>query len=130
MAARLARLVGTDRARELILRGTVLDGERAERIGLVNQVVPGAELEAAGLEWATRIAGLPRRGVRTTMEYLALQDGRSRADALALAERAPALTGLALRPFSDAAARFHDRQSVAQGKSVALRLDLGGRRTY
>src|SRR3546814_18520313 len=82
MAARLARLVGTDRARELILLGTVLDGERAERIGLVNQVVPGAELEAAGLAWATRIAGLPRPGVRTTMEYLALPDGRSRADPL------------------------------------------------
>lgn len=106
MAARLARLVGTDRARELILLGTELDGERAERIGLVNRLVPAGELDAAGLEWATTIAGLPRRGVRTTMEYLALQDGRSRSEALALAERAPSLTGLALRPFRDAAARF------------------------
>ena len=41
---RLARLVGTGRALEMILTGTPIAAAEAERIGLVNRVVPAAEL--------------------------------------------------------------------------------------
>jgi len=35
----------------------------AERIGLVNRVVPGAELEATARAWAGRLAGGPTRTI-------------------------------------------------------------------
>jgi enoyl-CoA hydratase len=43
---RLARLVGKGRALQLILSGETIDAQEALRIGLVNAVVPGAELIA------------------------------------------------------------------------------------
>jgi enoyl-CoA hydratase len=51
---RLSRLVGKGRALELMLTGTPITAAEAERIGLVNRVVPAAEL----LQEARRIASL------------------------------------------------------------------------
>jgi enoyl-CoA hydratase len=53
---RLARLVGAARARELCMTGDVLGAEDALRIGLVNAVVPHAELLARVGDVARRIA--------------------------------------------------------------------------
>jgi enoyl-CoA hydratase len=43
---RLPRLVGTGRALQLLLTGEMIDAAEAFRIGLVNKVVPGADLIA------------------------------------------------------------------------------------
>ena len=43
---RLPRLVGKGRALQLLLTGEMIDAEEAYRIGLVNRVVPAAELIA------------------------------------------------------------------------------------
>src|SRR3982750_355024 len=53
---RLTRLVGETKAMELILTGEMIDAQTAERIGLVNRVVPHAELEAETMKLASKIA--------------------------------------------------------------------------
>jgi enoyl-CoA hydratase len=57
--ARLAQLVGRERAAELLFTGEVIDAERAERIGLVGRVVDDEQLMPAALQLARRIAANP-----------------------------------------------------------------------
>jgi enoyl-CoA hydratase len=53
---RLTRLVGEGKAMELILTGEIINAHTAFNIGLVNMVVPVADLEAKTMEVANRIA--------------------------------------------------------------------------
>jgi enoyl-CoA hydratase len=53
---RLTRLVGEGKAMELILTGDIIDAAQAKTIGLVNDVVPAAELRARVTALAGRIA--------------------------------------------------------------------------
>lgn len=55
----LPRLIGLSRAKELVFFGDDLTAHRAQEIGLVNRVVPPAELLAATREWAERLAQGP-----------------------------------------------------------------------
>lgn len=52
---RLPRLVGRNLAKELVLTGEMISAARAYEIGLVNRVVPQAELMGAARELAGRI---------------------------------------------------------------------------
>lgn len=54
-SAYLARQVGQKRAREIFFLGLEYSAQEALEMGMVNKVVPHAELEATALEWATRI---------------------------------------------------------------------------
>jgi len=54
-SAYLARQVGQKFAREIFFLGEVYDAEDALRMGMVNRVVPHADLESVGLEWGRRI---------------------------------------------------------------------------
>jgi enoyl-CoA hydratase/carnithine racemase len=66
----LTRLLGPARAAELLLTGRVMDGIEAERLGLVNMVVPsGAVLERA-MELAGQIAACGPLAVRQTLQTL------------------------------------------------------------
>lgn len=53
---RLARLVGMGMAKQLIYTGKAIKADEAMRIGLVNEVVPQAELMDKALELANQIA--------------------------------------------------------------------------
>jgi len=59
----LARLVGPQKAKELIFFGDDLGAADACALGLVNRVVDGSELEAAAAEWAARLASGPTKAL-------------------------------------------------------------------
>jgi enoyl-CoA hydratase/carnithine racemase len=61
--ARLPRLLGRGRAREVLLTGNDIDGELAERYGYVNRAFPDAELDAFVDAMARRIAGFDKRSI-------------------------------------------------------------------
>jgi naphthoate synthase len=56
-SAYLARQVGQKFARQIFFLGDVHTAEDAHRMGMVNAVVPHAELERTAIEWARRICG-------------------------------------------------------------------------
>jgi len=65
---RLPRLVGKCRALELILTGEPVTAPEAHRMGLVNQVVPAAELQAAAEQLANKIIANAPLAIKFAME--------------------------------------------------------------
>jgi 2-(1,2-epoxy-1,2-dihydrophenyl)acetyl-CoA isomerase len=55
----LPRLIGLHRAKELALFADIVPADEAERMGLVNRVVPDAELDGFVDDWARRLAAGP-----------------------------------------------------------------------
>ena len=54
-SAYLAKLIGQKRAREIFFLGRTYSAREAHEMGMVNAVVPHAELEAVALEWGREI---------------------------------------------------------------------------
>lgn len=54
-SAYLARMVGQKRAREIFFLGRAYSAQEAYEMGMVNAVVPHAELESTALEWAREV---------------------------------------------------------------------------
>lgn len=70
----IPRLVGLSKALEILWTGDFFSAAEAERIGLINKVVPSAELEQATLDFAQKIANSPpvcvqmiKRAVNSTL---------------------------------------------------------------
>jgi 2-(1,2-epoxy-1,2-dihydrophenyl)acetyl-CoA isomerase len=85
----VTRLVGPQKAKELFFFGDDITAEEAQRIGLVNRVVPAAELRERAREWAERLASGPTVSIALTKRLVntALESERGaafRAEALAL----------------------------------------------
>lgn len=68
---RLPRLVGRGRALELLLTGDPIGADEAHRIGLVNTVVPAAQLMEAARGLARRLAGKAPVAARYIIEAVA-----------------------------------------------------------
>lgn len=62
----LPRNVGYAKASELLLFGDVITSEEAERIGMINKVVPHDALNSTAEEWAMRIIEGPPIGISLT----------------------------------------------------------------
>src|SRR6266571_2738179 len=65
---RLPRLVGKGNALQLILTGETIDAREAHRIGLVNKVVPAAELLTEAERMVRGVVGMGPLAVRLALE--------------------------------------------------------------
>jgi len=64
------RVVPLCKAKEMVFFGDSLSADEAYRIGLVNRVVAGAELEATAREWAERVAKGPTFAIGVSKRLL------------------------------------------------------------
>lgn len=63
---RLQRVIGRQRAKELLFTGRVMGADEALRVGLVSRLVPRAQLEQSGAEAAAAIAKAPPLAMQLT----------------------------------------------------------------
>lgn len=67
---RLARLIGLGRAKELVFLGEMIGAEEAQRLGLVNKVVPGESLLDEAKAWAKKLATKPPFTLRLVKQVM------------------------------------------------------------
>ena len=80
---RLPRLIGVSRAMDLVLTGRPVDAWDAERMGLVNRVVPVGQARAEAEALAHTLAALPQECLRQDRLSLLEQDGLTDDEAMA-----------------------------------------------
>jgi cyclohexa-1,5-dienecarbonyl-CoA hydratase len=81
-AVLLPQVIGDKRARELILTGELIEAAEAARLGLVNYLLPGNELEQKTSELLSRFRNLSAAALAFTKEAIDLGRGRSLDSAL------------------------------------------------
>ena len=111
MTTRLATIVGPARAKQMILTGLPIDAERAAAWGLVSEVVPAADLDAATDDLAARIAAQAPVAVQVAKQLIDATRPRTSLEAL----------GGGLTAFTDDAregqAAFRERRPPEYGGS-------------
>ncbi|WP_406508131.1 enoyl-CoA hydratase/isomerase family protein [Streptomyces sp. NBC_00212] len=106
----LPRLVGPQRAKELMFFGDALRAADAERMGLVNRVVADAELAAIAKEWAERLAAGPTRALALTKHLVNASLDADRTSALA-AEAWAQEINMTTRDANEGVASFVERRT-------------------
>ncbi|MDN3023303.1 enoyl-CoA hydratase-related protein [Streptomyces sp. S.PB5] len=107
----LPRLIGPQRAKELMFFGDALTAADAERLGLVNRVVPDGELDKTAREWATRLAAGPTRALALTKQLVNASLDTDRATAFA-AEAAAQEINMTTEDAREGVASFVERRSA------------------
>jgi enoyl-CoA hydratase len=64
------QLIGFARAKEYLFTGDLMSAAEAHRIGLINHVVPAAELDAKVYDLAHRLAGGAMKSIRWTKQVI------------------------------------------------------------
>jgi enoyl-CoA hydratase len=82
MSARLPRAVGIRKAKELSLTGNYLTAREAERMGLVNRVVPRDQLMTVAHEMAAQIVGANQTIVRSMKQLYVRTTGATLDEAM------------------------------------------------
>ncbi|RLU84016.1 enoyl-CoA hydratase [Streptomyces griseocarneus] len=106
----LPRLVGPRRAKELLFFGDALTAADAERMGLVNRVVPDAELTDTARSWAERLATGPTRTFALTKQLVNASLDTDRATAFA-AEAAAQEINMATADAREGLTSFTERRT-------------------
>lgn len=111
---RLPRIVGLGRALDLILTGREIGATEAERMGLVNRVVPAGQALDAAADLAADVAEFPWLAVVNDRQ--AVYDGLGLGTAEALAnEDGLGRETIFAEGFLDGVARFDDHQRARDG---------------
>jgi 2-(1,2-epoxy-1,2-dihydrophenyl)acetyl-CoA isomerase len=106
---RLPRLIGLGRAKEMVFTGRQVGAAEAERSGLVNRVVPDADLALAAAELAAGLASGPTLALGMAKQLLNESFDRAVSEGLGAARRAQRLT-LASADHREARAAFAERR--------------------
>ncbi|MFC8505027.1 enoyl-CoA hydratase/isomerase family protein [Streptomyces sp. NPDC057411] len=110
----LPRLVGPQRAKELMFFGDALPAAEARAMGLVNRVVPAEDLEKTAREWAERLAQGPTRALALTKQLVNASLDTDRASAFA-AEAAAQEICMTTRDAQEGVAAFVERRTPTYG---------------
>ena len=86
-SARLAKCVGRNNARDLLLRAKKINGPEALAIGLIDEVWPNAELKDRAIALAAELASRPRLAVRALLDSLHDAEDKTLDDLLAAERR-------------------------------------------
>jgi 2-(1,2-epoxy-1,2-dihydrophenyl)acetyl-CoA isomerase len=106
----LPRLIGPHRAKELMFFGDALTAPDAERLGLVNRVVPAEDLHKTAREWAERLATGPTRALALTKQLVNASLDTDRTAAFA-AEAAAQEINMTTTDAKEGVASFVERRS-------------------
>jgi enoyl-CoA hydratase len=118
LSQRLPRLIGIGRAKELAFTGNYIDAQQALAWGLVNRVVPPAELLPTCKALAADILSCDPRTLRTYKRVIDAGYASTLADGLALEGRASAEHARGLLPR---AVEERRREVLARGREQSKR---------